>query len=89
MADREKVVEHLYDCLAASRLENMWVFVRTDIVGDAISMLKDQEPKPVADIADSVDGIEVGRCPSCDRAIVNKKSDPTRYCKFCGQEVKW
>ena len=60
------------------------------ILNDAIALLKEQEAKPVADIADSaVDGMEVGRCPSCDRAIVNKKSYPTRYCKFCGQEVKW
>jgi len=43
MADRKKVVEHLYDCLAASKLDNMWVFVRKDIVGDAISLLKEQE----------------------------------------------
>lgn len=43
MVDREKVVEHLYDCLAASRPGNLWVFVRTAIVGDALELLKEQE----------------------------------------------
>lgn len=89
MTDREKVIGHLYDCLAASRPENMWVFVRKDIVGDALALLKEQEPKQVIGIADSIEGMEVGYCPSCDRGIVNKKIDETKFCKFCGQAVKW
>lgn len=52
-------------------------------------LLKEQEPKQVVGIADSVEGMEVGYCPSCDRAIVNKKIDETKFCKFCGQAVKW
>ena len=43
MLDLEKVVEHLYDCLAASRPENMFVFVRKDVVGNAIRLLKKQK----------------------------------------------
>lgn len=43
MADLENAVEHLYDCLAASKPENMWVFVRKTIVGDALALLKEQE----------------------------------------------
>ena len=43
MCDREKVIGHLYDCLVASRPENMWVFVRKDIVGDALALLKEQD----------------------------------------------
>ena len=43
MPDTEKVIGHLYACLVASRPENMWVFVRKDIVGDAISLLKKQQ----------------------------------------------
>ena len=56
---------------------------------NAARMLKDQEPKNILDIADSIEGIEVGKCPRCSRTIVNKQSDPTRFCKYCGQEVKW
>ena len=54
-----------------------------------VSLLKEQEAKQVVGIADSVEGIEVGYCPSCDRAIVNKKIDETKFCKYCGQAVKW
>ena len=43
MADREKVIGHLNDCVEASRRENTWVFVRKDIVEDAISMLKEHD----------------------------------------------
>ena len=43
MSDREKVIGHLYDCLAASKPENLWVFVRKDIVGDALNLLKEQD----------------------------------------------
>ena len=39
----DKVVEHLYDCILASSPENGWIFVRKDIVGDAISLLKKQQ----------------------------------------------
>lgn len=56
---------------------------------DVISMLKKQEAKQVVGIADSIEGIEVGYCPSCDKAMVNKKIDETKFCKFCGQAVKW
>ena len=52
-------------------------------------LLKEQEPKQVVGIADSIEGMEVGYCPSCDRAIVNKKIDETKFCKFCGQRVSW
>jgi len=47
MTDREKVVEHLYDCVATSKPENMWVFVRKDIVEDALDLLKEQEKKRI------------------------------------------
>lgn len=56
---------------------------------DALVLLKGQEAKQVIGIADSIEGMEVGYCPSCDRAIVNKKIDETKFCKFCGQAVKW
>lgn len=49
--------------------------------------LEEQEPKTILDIADPIDGIEVGKCPRCERTILNKQSDPTRFCKYCGQEV--
>jgi len=56
---------------------------------DAITLLKKQEVKRVICIADSIEGMEVGYCPSCGRHIANKKIDETKFCKFCGQAVKW
>lgn len=45
MPDREKVVGHLYDCLAESGPGDLWVLVRTDIVEDALALLKEQESR--------------------------------------------
>ena len=45
MADREKVIGHLNDCMEASRRNNTWVFVRKDIVENAIELLKKQDKR--------------------------------------------
>jgi hypothetical protein len=45
MPDIEKAIEHLSDCLNASRRDNTWVFVRKDIVVDALALLKEQDNK--------------------------------------------
>jgi hypothetical protein len=91
MADREKVIESLEK--AKTIIENwipMFEQYNTPFGIDcAIILLKEQEAKKVIGIADSIEGMEVGYCPSCDRAIVNKKIDETKFCKFCGQAVKW
>lgn len=92
MTDRKKVINELQsqldDLQKYSDADEVLTLTQDQAKG-ILSLLKEKEAKPVVDIADSVDGIEVGRCPSCDKVIVNKKSDPTRYCKFCGQEVTW
>lgn len=56
---------------------------------DVIALLKKQEQKKILGIADSIEGIEVGKCPRCKKTIMSKQSDPTWFCKFCGQAVKW
>ena len=47
--DREKVIGHLNDCMEASRRDNTWVFVRKDIVEDALALLKEQEETELCD----------------------------------------
>ena len=42
MPDINKVINHLKDCHDASRPENMWCFVRKDIVIDILELLKAQ-----------------------------------------------
>ena len=46
MADREKVIQHFSDCCdIAEENGNGWVFVRTDVLYEAIDLLKAQEPR--------------------------------------------
>ena len=56
---------------------------------DVLSLLKAQEPKFVSDIAEAIIGckpkVKVGHCPSCGVLM----SETDRYCRKCGQEVKW
>ena len=94
MPDREKVMGHLYDCLVASRPENMWVFVRTSIVGDAISLLKKQEAKEVNESTNMYTGLPITHCPKCgvsiDRYLYGRQHEgQVNYCPYCGQGVTW
>ena len=86
MPDREKVIGHLNDCMEASRRDNTWVFVRKDIVEDAIALLTEQEEvKPIL--------IREGRnkhyndyvCPRCDNEVVYEQN----YCSECGVRFLW
>ena len=59
---------------------------------DAISMLKEQEPvllenqhKPYGDFLNA-NAPWVSRCPKCGKKVEGKQ---TRFCKYCGQAVKW
>jgi len=97
MTDRNKVIDELKELSGFLFKEYGKVQVeeanlyydRFFAVNKAIDLLKEQEPKQVIGIADSIEGMEVGYCPSCNRGIANKKIDETKFCKFCGQAVKW
>ena len=99
MTDREEIIQGLQierecvsrdcdrDCARCGLVQDKdWLL---SVYDGALKLLEEQEAKQVIDIADSVEGMEVGYCPSCDRAIVNKKIDKTKFCKFCGQAVMW
>ena len=58
MVDREKVIGHLNDCMEASRRDNTWVFVRKDIVEDALDLLKEQEHGETFTVIDTKTGKE-------------------------------
>ena len=45
MTDRKKVIEHFKDAIVASRDGNQWLFVRADIIAEAISLLEGQAQK--------------------------------------------
>ena len=47
MVDREKVIEHIADCvkIADYQTNHNWVFVRTEILRNALALLKAQVPR--------------------------------------------
>lgn len=83
----EKVIGHLNDCMEASRRDNTWVFVRKDIVADAIALLKEQEKATVISIHRNGFGSRVGACPNCQSVLHYEYNQS--FCGKCGQAVKW
>ena len=77
MPDREKVIEGLKKLHGSE--ETMELLV------DAITLLKEQEPKLVRYTASTV------RCPNCNKQITTKGCihREIKYCWKCGQAVKW
>lgn len=58
----------------------------------ALEMLKEQEPillenqhKPYG-ISTNANSPWISRCPRCGKKVEGKQ---TRFCKYCGQAVKW
>ena len=101
MFDREKVIKGLekisdyffdiyrndtdsYKCEKAQEY--------SDVAIDAISLLKEQEAillenqhKPYG-ISTNANSPWISRCPRCGKKVEGKQ---TRFCKYCGQAVKW
>ena len=97
MIDREKViraVDSCFDywlaqhrCLSQLELENV-----RQLKTDAITLLKEQEPillenqhKPYG-ISTNANSPWISKCPRCGKKVEGKQ---TRFCKYCGQAVKW
>ena len=62
------------------------------LIRDALSLLKAQEPvllenqhKPGGHFINA-NSPWISRCPKCGKKIEGKQ---TRFCKYCGQAVKW
>ena len=97
MADREKVMQWLETCANGCEdgcpyeYKNLVYKVecKADLMSDALELLKEQEAKQVVGANEFIEGMKVGHCPSCNRSIVNIKSDEAKFCKYCGQAVKW
>ena len=63
-----------------------------ELLTDALSLLKAQEPvllenqhKPYGHFINA-NSPWISRCPKCGKKIEGKQ---TRFCKYCGQAVKW
>ena len=58
------------------------------ILKDAITLLKEQEPKPVKVVKTEYDH-ELYYCPRCDRPFCDFYYVKPKFCDKCGQAVKW
>lgn len=89
MTDTEKVIGHLNDCMEASRRDNTWVFVRKDIVEDAIVLLKDQEIGHWIFLTDcSNSGVY---CSECNTKVFDSypfKKKLSYFCPHCGTRME-
>lgn len=103
MADREKVVKALKECIFlhehpdddAGCLECPY---RPDEKGtcptmipflkDVLELLKEQEPKPVK-VTKNAYNYEFYHCPNCNRGFELTYYKRPAYCDKCGQAVKW
>ena len=97
MSDREKVINQIeVDIQRAERTGEMLVYVGLKTAKDAISMLKEQEAKPMTEYDDG------WNCPRCGLKLIGKTAsgypcdlldlpndEIVKYCPACGQEVKW
>ena len=96
MPDRGKVISGLRHCLhyKGSCLDCPYdgPNCQNDVLDDALAMLKEQEPKPIAYTDNPYTGLPVARCPKCGkfaRQFHAFTDEETHYCPWCGQEVKW
>ena len=107
ISDREKVIKGLECCneYAVYNSEckeecpyldvNRYCCVE-DLIKDALTLLKEQEAKPMIEN-------EIGwNCPSCGMKLIEKtasgypcnlidlpEDEPIHFCPMCGQAVKW
>lgn len=96
MIDREKVIRAVETCF------DSWIDKHRNIgldlheverlKNDALELLKEQEPmllenqhKPYG-ISTNANSPWISRCPRCGKKVEGKQ---TRFCKYCGQAVKW
>ena len=42
MTDKERVITHFKDCIGAVKPFDWWVFVRKDVLGEAVALLKER-----------------------------------------------
>lgn len=92
MADREKVIKGLEECLNASCRgfqPGRYCPIEDDVwetIDDAIALLKAQEPVEPVFHANITLESSVWRCGACNVALLFRDQN---YCHSCGKPVKW
>ena len=79
MTEREDAIRRIKTVLQLTHTKSLTVTIPRHTAELVVSMLEEQEPKPV--------GKEWNECPSCGK-ILNRIHDMS-YCGVCGQAVKW
>jgi len=98
MTDRARVIKGLECCtfILGKRKCNECPYLPDNgcyqLQDDFHALLKKQEPillenqhKPYG-ISTNANSPWISRCPRCGKKVEGKQ---TRFCKYCGQEVKW
>jgi len=101
MNDREKVMKGLKSCVKSKDescpkecpfFADCFVYDTKPnaiypVIEAALGIL---EPKTVLNKEKFfVSGFTEGKCPTCKEKILTTKDNPTRFCKYCGQELTW
>lgn len=98
MIDKDKVIKGLEYCVGHHLCFGCGYYdpdntrCQKELMRDALELLKEQEPILLENQHKSGGHIInanspwISRCPKCGKKIEGKQ---TRFCKYCGQAVKW
>ena len=65
---------------------------KKNVIRDALELLKEQEALPIVYQDNPYTGLPVAHCPKCGKFARQYNAvyeDETKFCPYCGQEVKW
>lgn len=91
MSEREKVIQHFSDCCYYAEAKHSgWVFARTDVLADALALLKAQEPEKCKNTHEE----RIFCCSVCGYKVADIFIDERRFeypsinfCPNCGRKV--
>ena len=79
MTEREDAIRRIKTVLQLTHTKSLTVTIPRYTAELVVSMLKEQEPKPV--------GKEWNECPNCGKVL--SSIEHIHFCGMCGQAVKW
>jgi len=91
MTDREKVIKGIDICLQRFRCGEDCPYYELECMEqlreDALTLLKEQKPVLLKNQQQlNTNSPWISKCPKCGKKIEGRQ---TRFCKYCGQAVKW
>ena len=89
MADRDiliKGAEEILSYVLPDEKDTLGIMVKVGWVRDVLSLLKEQEAKPV-ELHTNAYGTRFYFCPKCKRELFHTRN--LNFCEKCGMAVKW